>query len=125
MKGGIEPRLRGSQSDPAHGRLLVVFQLQVPAAGQREFLDAYQAIRYQVARTDGYLADELCQSTADPSSWAIVSQWRTPEHFHAWERSPAHRELAGPLVACTTGRRSSPYLVHHRTAAGMSEEGQL
>jgi heme oxygenase (mycobilin-producing) len=79
---------------------------------------------YTATTLDGYIADELCQSTTDPSSWAIVSEWLTPEHFHAWERGVEHRALAGPLVACTTDRRSAPYLVHHRTTAPSRTEGR-
>jgi hypothetical protein len=45
----------------------------------------------------------------------IVSEWESPEHFYAWESDPRHRELAGPLVACTTERRSMRYLVRHQT----------
>jgi heme-degrading monooxygenase HmoA len=101
--------------DPASGRLRVVFLLQVPAVAQQQFLDAYQQIRYQVAAVEGYLGDQLCQSTTDPGEWMIVSEWQSPEHFAAWERTPGHRQLAEPLVACTTQRRSSRYLVRHQT----------
>lgn len=102
-------------AEPARGRLRVVFQLRVPAVAQQQFLDIYQRIRHQVAAVDGYLGDQLCQSTTDPCEWMIVSEWQSPEHFHAWERTPGHRKLAGPLVSCTTERRSLRYLVRHQT----------
>jgi quinol monooxygenase YgiN len=102
-------------TDPARGRLRVVFLLRVAAEAQQRFLDAYQRIRYQVAGTEGHLADQLCQSATDPAEWMIVSEWESPEHFYAWERGAGHRELAGPLVACTTQRRSLRYLVRHQT----------
>jgi heme-degrading monooxygenase HmoA len=102
-------------TDPARGRLRVVFLLRVAAEAQQRFLDAYQRIRHQVAGTEGHLADQLCQSTTDPAEWMIVSEWESPEHFYAWERRDGHRELAGPMIACTTERRSLRYLVRHQT----------
>jgi heme oxygenase (mycobilin-producing) len=99
----------------AGGRLRVVFLLRVPAVAQQRFLDAYERIRYQVAAVEGYLGDQLCQSTADPCEWMIVSEWQSPEHFYDWERTPGHGKLAEPLVACTTQRRSSRYLVRLQT----------
>lgn len=108
-------------SDPASGRLRVVFLLRVAAGEQERFLEAYQRIRHRVASVDGHLVDQLCQSTVDPDEWMIVSEWRSPEHFYAWERDPGHRELAGPLVACTSQRRSLRYVVRHQTSgAGTS-----
>lgn len=103
-------------ADPASGRLRVVFLLRVAAGAQDRFLDAYQQIRYQVAQIDGHLADQLCQSTSDPAEWMITSEWESPEHFRAWEGSAGHRELAGPLVACTTERQSLRYVVAHQTS---------
>jgi len=103
------------EADSGSGRLRVVFLLQVPAVAQQQFLDAYQRIRYQVAAVEGYLGDQLCQSTTDPCEWMIVSEWQSPEHFYDWERTPEHRTLAEPLVACTTQRRSTRYLVRLQT----------
>lgn len=102
-------------TEPAGGRLRVVFALQVPAAEQQRFLDAYEQIRYQVAAVEGHLSDQLCQSTTDPDEWVIISEWGSPEHFYAWERTAGHRTLAAPLIACTTQRRSATYLVKCQT----------
>lgn len=116
MSEPVKVAERAAQNaDPARGRLRVVFMLRVAAMAQQQFLDAYQRIRHQVARVEGHLCDQLCQSTTDPAEWMIVSEWQTPEHFFAWERDPGHRELAAPLVACTTDRRSLRYLVQHQT----------
>lgn len=109
--------------DPAAGRLRVVFLLRVAEADQEQFLAAYQRIRHQVAAVDGHLADQLCQSTTDPTEWMITSEWETPEHFLTWESSAGHRELAAPLVACTLERRSLRYLVRHQTAGAAGRSG--
>lgn len=109
------PRRPPAAADAARGRLRVLFQLRVPAEQQQRFLDAYQRIRHQVASTEGHLTDQLCQSTTDPAEWMIISEWESPEHFHAWERGAEHRQLAGPLVACATQRRSMRYVVRHQT----------
>lgn len=102
-------------AEPAAGRLRVVFLLRVADGAQERFLAAYQQIRHQVASVAGHLVDQLCQSTTDPAEWMITSEWESPEHFDAWERGAGHRELAGPLVACTTQRRSLRYLVRYQT----------
>ncbi|QSB16332.1 antibiotic biosynthesis monooxygenase [Natronosporangium hydrolyticum] len=108
--------------DAATGRLRVVFLLTVAEGAEDRFVAAYEAIRHRVAAVDGHLADQLCQSTTDPSQWMITSEWESPEHFLAWERTAGHRELAGPLVACTTDRRSLRFLVRHQTS-GAAQRG--
>jgi quinol monooxygenase YgiN len=74
-----------------------------------------------VAAVDGYLADQVCQSTDDPAEWVILSEWESAEHFAAWEASPGHRALAGPLVACSVSRRSLRYLVRRTTTSHLED----
>ncbi|KOV82425.1 antibiotic biosynthesis monooxygenase [Nocardia sp. NRRL S-836] len=106
-------------------RLRVIFRLRVPDAERDRFLDAYRRIRYQVSQVEGYLGDQLCQSEGDPEDWVITSEWASAAHFHAWERGADHRLLAAPLIACTTERQSSRYLVRLTTTPGAEPDRQL
>ena len=100
------------------GRARVVFHVRVPEDRQEEFLAAYERIRYSVAEgVEGHLHDQVCQSADDPEQWLITSEWACLELFRAWERSPGHRELAGPLRACMTEARSHVFRVVAETAA--------
>jgi heme-degrading monooxygenase HmoA len=88
-------------------RARVVFLIRVPTERTRDFLDAYQAIRYRVADgVPGHLVDQVCQSLADPEQWLITSEWDSMESFEAWERSPGHRALARPMRECMSEARS-------------------
>lgn len=99
-------------------RARVVFLVRVPSERAEEFLQAYEQIRYQVAEgVDGHLVDQVCVSPTDPEQWMITSEWLSLAHFEAWERSPEHRVLAGPLRACMTEARSIRFVVREQTSA--------
>jgi heme-degrading monooxygenase HmoA len=102
---------------PAH-RLRVIFRLRVREGAEERFLGAYREIRHRVARVDGYLGDQLCQSTTDVGDWVITSEWESHEHFLRWESGSDHRELAAPLMECVSARESLRYHVRLATAAG-------
>ncbi|MFE2756804.1 SchA/CurD-like domain-containing protein [Actinosynnema sp. NPDC059335] len=113
LTGGAGP---AGDAASAVGRLRVVFRLRVADGQRHRFLEAYRRIRHRVARVDGYLGDQLCQSEDDPDEWVLTSEWSSPAHFHRWEASAGHRELAGPLMACVTSRESRRYRVRLATA---------
>jgi heme oxygenase (mycobilin-producing) len=93
----------------------VLFIIQVPPERQEDFLAAYQSVRHAVAAVDGHLVDQVCQSPTDPDQWLITSEWETIDHFLAWERSPDHRRLIGPMRACITEARSLRFVVRETT----------
>ncbi|MET9294796.1 antibiotic biosynthesis monooxygenase family protein [Streptomyces sp. NPDC003077] len=95
----------------------VVFLVRVPAARQREFLDAYDTIRFQVAGgVAGHIQDQVCQSATDPEQWLITSEWRDIEDFEAWEKSREHRDLVKPMRDCFTEARSLRFRIHTSTS---------
>jgi quinol monooxygenase YgiN len=98
-------------------------QLRLRTEERERFLRAYEAIRWTVAEVPGHLVDELCQSIEDPDAWLLTSEWESAEHFLSWERTTSHRELAGPMMACTLERRSLRYAVHAVTATQDSHAG--
>jgi heme-degrading monooxygenase HmoA len=93
----------------------VLFMLRVRADAGEEFLAAYERIRWDAARTEGHLGDQLCRSTGDPDQWLITSEWRSAEDFLDWERTPGHRDLAAPMMALVTERQSLRYDVLRET----------
>lgn len=98
-------------------RARIVFLVRVPAANTERFLQAYERIRYEVAEgVPGHILDQVCQSTTDPEQWLITSEWESIEHFTAWERSPGHRELAGPMRACMTEAKSIKFAIREETS---------
>ncbi|GAB3433919.1 antibiotic biosynthesis monooxygenase family protein [Actinophytocola sediminis] len=98
-------------------RARIVFLIRVLAADTERFLAAYERIRYEVAGgVPGHVLDQVCQSPADPEQWLITSEWESLEHFVAWERSPGHRELAGPMRACMAEAKSIKFEIREETA---------
>lgn len=97
----------------------VLFMLRLKPGTTAEFLRAYEKVRWEVAATPGHLGDQLCQSTEDDEQWLITSHWRTAEDFLAWERSPEHRALAAPMMACVVDRQSLRFSVERETVAAV------
>lgn len=98
-------------------RARIVFLVRVPEENRERFLAAYERIRYQVAEgVPGHLRDQVCQSASDPEQWLITSEWESLDDFVAWEQSPGHRELAGPMRACMTEARSIKFVVREETS---------
>lgn len=101
----------------APARARIVFLVRVPGQNVARFLAAYERIRYEVAGgVAGHVLDQVCQSTTDPEQWLITSEWESLEHFTAWERSPGHRDLAGPMRACMTEARSIKFEIREETS---------
>ena len=97
------------------GRVVFLLRLR-PDSGPR-FLDAYQAVRHQVADgVPGHLMDQVCQSAEDPDEWLITSEWVTLDHFLRWERDPAHRRLVRPMRECIATASSLRFVVREETS---------
>lgn len=96
-------------------RARVLFLIRIPGHRTADFLRAYESVRYQVAEVAGYLADQVCQSAADPEQWLITSEWVSLASFEAWERSTEHRELIRPMRECMSEVRSVRFVVHRET----------
>jgi heme-degrading monooxygenase HmoA len=98
-------------------RARIVFLIRVPEENRERFLAAYERIRYEVAEgVPGHIRDQVCQSTSDPEQWLITSEWESLDDFVAWEQTPGHRELAGPMRACMTEARSIRFVVREETS---------
>lgn len=101
------------------GKGRVVFVIRLKPGMNEQFLSAYEAIRYEVARgVSGHIVDQVCQSPDDADSWLITSEWESLDHFLAWESTEEHRKLAAPLRACMDEARSFKYVVREETRAG-------
>src|SRR5436190_14846246 len=96
----------------------VVFVITLQPGSQERFLNAYESIRYEVARgVKGHILDQVCQSPDDSDSWLITSEWESLDDFLAWESTEEHRELARPLRECMAEARSYKYIVREETRA--------
>lgn len=93
----------------------VLFMLRLRPGTGDEFVREYEKVRWQAADVPGHLRDQLCQSSEAPDQWLITSEWRTAEDFLAWERTPAHRELAAPMMRLVAERQSLRYVVRRQT----------
>jgi heme-degrading monooxygenase HmoA len=96
-------------------RLRVVFLLTLRPGARERFLAAYEAVRWQVAGTPGHLRDQVCQSLDEPDQWLITSEWVSAAAFLDWERTPEHRAVAAPMMACVAERRSLRFAVRAST----------
>jgi heme-degrading monooxygenase HmoA len=106
----------------ARGR--VVFVIELKPGMREQFLEAYEAIRYDVASgVNGHIVDQVCQSPDDEDRWLITSEWESLDDFLDWERTPEHRELAGPLRECMAEAHSYKYVVRQETRADRAAAG--
>lgn len=101
----------------------VVFVIELKPGMQHRFLEAYEAIRYDVAQgVKGHVVDQVCQSPDDENRWLITSEWESLDAFLDWERTPEHRELARPLRECMAEAQSYKYVVRQETRAGEASQ---
>ena len=104
------------------GRVVFLITLK-PDVTEEQFLEAYEAVRYEVAQgVKGHLVDQVCQSAEDPKSWLITSEWESIEDFYEWERTPEHREQAKPMRDCMDQADSYKFVVKAETGKGAREE---
>ena len=113
----------GATPEPAHappkqkGR--VVFVIKLKPGMEEQFLQAYESIRYEVARgVKGHLVDQVCRSPENADEWLITSEWESLDDFLDWERTEDHRALAKPLRDCMAEARSLKYVVRAETSGG-------
>jgi heme-degrading monooxygenase HmoA len=117
------PKTAASEDGRRKGR--VVFLVKLKPGAREQFLEAYESIRYEVARgVDGHIVDQVCESPDDPDSWLITSEWRSIDDFLAWEATEAHRVLAKPLRDCIAEARSLKFEVREETSRGSSANGE-
>jgi heme-degrading monooxygenase HmoA len=104
-----------SRDDLGTARLRVVLLLDVLDGRQQRFLEAYEAIRHQVASVPGHLSDQLCQSLGNGSQWLITSEWEGSEPFLEWVESAEHRKMVEPLHDCVRDTTSLRFLIARET----------
>jgi heme-degrading monooxygenase HmoA len=94
----------------------IVFQLKLKPGREGDFLEAYEAIRHEVAQgVEGHIVDQVCQSIDDPQSWLITSEWQNIDAFLDWERTQEHRDLVKPMRDCWDEAKSHKYVVKLET----------
>lgn len=106
---------RISQSAFDGSRLRVVLLLDTYDGAQKEFLEAYEHLRNQVASVPGHISDQLCQSIENPSQWLITSEWESAPPFLAWVNSEEHVATVQPLHNCVRDTRSLRFSVLRET----------
>ncbi|MDQ0791910.1 SchA/CurD-like domain-containing protein [Streptomyces sp. B1I3] len=107
---------RVSQSAFDGSRLRVVLLLDLHDGAQKQFLEAYEHMRNQVASIPGHISDQLCQSIENPSQWLITSEWESAPPFLAWVNSEEHVATVQPLHSCVRDTRSLRFSVLRETA---------
>ncbi len=119
MRQGIEDELRSitKHQTATACKTRVLFLVRVAEGAEQRFVDAYDSIRHEVANVPGHLLDQVCQSTDDSRQWLITSEWESPEHFLAWERGDAHREMVKPLRDCLVQRQSMRFTIVRETGS--------
>jgi heme-degrading monooxygenase HmoA len=94
----------------------VVFQLHLKPGREQDFLQAYEAIRNEVAQgVEGHIVDQVCRSIEDPQNWLITSEWENLDAFLEWEQTEEHRDLVKPMRDCWDDAKSFKYVVELET----------
>ncbi|MBO0912817.1 SchA/CurD-like domain-containing protein, partial [Streptomyces laculatispora] len=112
---------RTSQSAFDGSRLRVILLLDLHDGAQKQFLEAYEHMRNQVASIPGHISDQLCQSIENPSQWLITSEWESAPPFLAWVNSEEHVATVQPLHSCVRDTRSLRFSVLRETGAAFEE----
>lgn len=112
---------RISQSAFDGSRLRVVLLLDLQDGAQKQFLEAYEHLRNQVASIPGHISDQLCQSIENPSQWLITSEWEGAPPFLAWVNSEEHVKTVQPLHNCVRDTRSLRFSVLRETGQAFTE----
>jgi len=120
---GAAPDIDADTAEDATAGYRVLFMLRLSPGASDAFLRAYEAVRWQVARVPGHIADQVCRSAEDPDEWLITSEWRSAEDFLAWESTPGHREAAAPMMSHVRERRSLRYAVLRETRTALAAPG--
>ncbi|GAA2774780.1 antibiotic biosynthesis monooxygenase [Streptomyces rameus] len=79
------------------GGVRVLLHLRVAPGEEDRVEDLYHRVSRELAGTPGLLRNELLQGLAAPQEWAVLSEWRDADAFHAWENGPHHRDTTAPL----------------------------
>lgn len=108
---------RISQSAFDGSRLRIVLLLDLHDGAQKQFLEAYEDMRNQVASVPGHISDQLCQSIENPSQWLITSEWESAPPFLAWVNSEEHVKTVQPLHSCVRDTRSLRYSILRETGS--------
>lgn len=123
---GEEPTVLGAEPATPEGKGRVVFIIHLKPGMEQQFLQAYESMRYEVARgVKGHIVDQVCQSREDRGGWLITSEWDNLDDFLTWESTEGHRELARPLRECFAEARSLKYVVRKETSALPDAIGRL
>ena len=77
------------------GQLLVLYRFSVDE-NRLAFKDAYRSQKEALAQIPGHLSEVLVHSTADPSSYMIVSTWESARFFD-WLQSSSHATVVDML----------------------------
>ncbi|MFI5619797.1 SchA/CurD-like domain-containing protein [Streptomyces sp. NPDC051567] len=109
---------RVSQSAFDGSLLRVVLLLDLHEGAQRQFFEAYEQLRHDIASVPGHIGDQLCQSFENPSQWLITSEWESAPQYLAWVNSDHHAEQVRPLGACARSMRPLKFTVLRETGRG-------
>ncbi|WP_018505693.1 antibiotic biosynthesis monooxygenase family protein [Parafrankia discariae] len=81
----------------AGGRVRVMLWAVDPAEDQGAVERAYHEISSKLVGTPGLLGNRLLRSAAEPTKFAVVSEWTSMAEFVTWERGADHKPATSPL----------------------------
>ncbi|OKK17358.1 protein in whiE locus [Streptomyces sp. CB00455] len=112
---------RVSQSAFDGYMLRVVLLMDLHEGTQKQFFEAYEKLRHDIASVPGHISDQLCQSFENPSQWLITSEWESAPQYLAWVNSEHHAEQVKPLGACARAMRPLKFTVLRETGRGYDQ----
>ncbi|CUU53561.1 Heme-degrading monooxygenase HmoA [Parafrankia irregularis] len=81
----------------AGGRVRVMLWAVDPSDDPGAVERAYHEISSKLVGTPGLLGNRLLRSAAEPSRFAVVSEWTGMAEFAAWESGAEHKPATSPL----------------------------
>ena len=71
----------------------VVIQRHLKEGKKGDLLPLLRKLRAAAMRYPGYITGETLASTGDPTIISVLSTWRSPEDWEAWEKSEQRIKL--------------------------------
>ncbi|MEU6708961.1 antibiotic biosynthesis monooxygenase family protein [Streptomyces wuyuanensis] len=92
-------------------RIRVVLRVQLHEGMGAKYASAYNLVRDDIAKADGYISSQLCQSVAEPDTWILTSEWASPGDYQAFVEDEGFTARRASMRACVRDGKSSQYAV--------------
>jgi len=71
----------------------VIIERQVAKGKDTDLANLMREMRSKAMFARGYISGETLRAHDDPTLYVVISTWKGPEDWKAWEENPARKEI--------------------------------